>query len=35
MVNGVIGCCEVNECSTGDLTKFKTVLNVLGEVKNL
>ena len=35
MVNGVIGCCEVNESSTGDLAKFKTVLNVLGEVEHL
>ena len=35
MVDGVIGCCEVNECSTSDLTKFKTVLNVLGEVAHL
>ena len=32
MDEGVIGCSEVNECSTGDLAKFKTVLNVLGEV---
>ena len=29
MVDGVVGC---SECSTGDLAKFKTVLNVLGEV---
>ena len=35
MVNGVIGCCEVNESSAGDLAKFKTVLNVLGEVDHL
>ena len=35
MVIGAIGCCEVNESSTGDLAKFKTVLNVLGEVEHL
>ena len=35
MVNGVIACCAVNESSTGDLAKFKTVLIVLGEVEHL
>ena len=35
MVNGVMGCCEVNESSSGDLAKFKTVLSVLGEVEHL
>ena len=35
MVGGGIGCCEVNECSTGDLAMFKTVLSVLGEVEHL
>ena len=32
MVDGVTGCSGVNECCTGDLAKFKNVLNVLGEV---
>ena len=35
MVDGVTGCCEVNERSTADLAKFKTALKVLGEVAYL
>ena len=35
VVDGVIGCCEVKERSTGDLAKFKPVLNVLGTVEHL
>ena len=35
MVDGIKCCCEVNESSASDLTKFETVLYVLGEVENL
>ena len=35
MADGVIGCSEVKERSIGDLAKFKTVPNVLGEVEHL
>ena len=32
VVDGIVGCSEVNESSTGDLVKLKTILNVLDEV---